>query len=611
MGPHVRARTSLAALAAAVLVAGACGGGGGDDPEPAVQTSAETAGGEATAGDGAAGSNAGAGTDEGTEPGAAGSDQIEEGQLTAPLDTVPPAGDTASEEAPAGLEPRFGGTLRVAVEAESDGLNPAANNFAVSAYVMAFPVFDPLAYWDTSGRWIPYLAESFTKVGDGSVWRMKLREGVRFHDGTALDADDVIATFEAQLADPVVSLAIIHLYEPDEPIVKIDDLTVEYQLTRPFAAFPRQLTNQLGMVLPSEWLDLAYEDPTLNQMPVGQGPFMIESRVQDTKTVLVRNPDYWAAGTVDVYVDRIEVYPITDSAIAASRLVAGDLDMMVTDNPDAIGALREAEEVRTVENLRSGEHFAMLNTSKPPFDDIRARQALTFLTDRDAYVALIRQDTAPAADTMFHPDLIWHAPDVEQPTNMGEQAARLVEAYCADSPDQCSDGRINMELQHSGPSVIQTRIADLLVDSWEDHFNVTVQELLQDNHITEVALGQYDAVTWRQFGEVDPDNDVVWLECASVSFISLNWTRYCDTERDGLMYEQRGIDDLDRRVEIWHEIQRMVRDAYTHIFFNHANWTIGVRDTVQNVCGQTSPADGTRLFCNNQGRAQLHEVWLG
>ena len=59
-----------------------------------------------------------------------------------------------------------------------------------------------------------------------------------------------------------------------------------------------------------------------------------------------------------------------------------------------------------------------------------------------------------------------------------------------------------------------------------------MQELLQDNHIVEVARGQYDVVTWRQFGEVDPDNDVVWLECASVGFISLNWTRYCDEERD-------------------------------------------------------------------------------
>ena len=133
---------------------------------------------------------------------------------------------------------------------------------------------------------------------------------------------------------------------------------------------------------------------------------------------------------------------------------------------------------------------------------------------------------------MFHPDLDWHDPGTKQETNMGERAGPLVEAYCADNPRNCTDGRINMELQRSGPSVVQTRITDLLVDNWADHFNVTVQELLQDNHIVEVARGQYDVVTWRQFGEVDPDNDVVWLECASVGFISLNWTRYCDEERD-------------------------------------------------------------------------------
>ena len=577
-------------MLAAAVVAGACGGGGDEDTEPSVQVALETAAPEQTTASG---------------------DQPEEGQLTAPLDTVPPADEETGDEVTAEMEPQFGGTLRVAVEAETDGLNPAANNFAVSAYVMAFPMFDPLVYWDTSGQWIPYLAESFTKVGDGSAWRMKLRAGVRFHDGTILDADDIVATLEAQLADPIIALAIVHNYNRDEPVVKIDHLTVEYQLTRPFAAFPRQLTSQLGMVLPSEWLDLAFEDPTLNQMPVGQGPFMIESRIQDTRTVLVRNPDYWAADLIDVYLDRIEVYPITDSAIAAARLVADDLDMMITDNPDAILTLQDDDSVRTVENLRSGEHFAMLNTSRPPFDDIRARQAITFLTDRDAYVALIRRDTAPEADTMFHPSLTWHNPDVKQRTNQPERAGPLVEAYCADKPDYCSDGRINMELQHSGPSVVQTRIADLLVDNWADHFNVTVQELLQDSHIVQVALGQYDVVTWRQFGAVDPDNDVVWLECASVSFISLNWTRYCDERRDELMYEQRSIDDVARRKEIWHEIQQMVRDAYTHIFFNHTNWTIGARNEVKNVCGQTSPADGTKLFCNNQGRAQLHQVWLG
>ena len=626
----------LAVFLAFVLVAAACGGGGdgGDEqPSQAVETTetsetpetTETAAPAEPADSGGTTAEAPAATD--TEP----ADTQEQEPLVAPVDTTttttpPPAedGDDAVPEAPAEPEPQFGGTLRVGVEAEGDSLNPTSGSFAVSAYVMTYPVFEPVAYWDKNGNWIPYLAESFTPINGGESWQMKLRPGVRFHDGTELDADDVIATYEAQLLDLEVSLAVRPFYPETGAVEKIDDLTVQYNPLNPSAFFPQFITSQLGMIPPSEWLARALEDPTLNQFPVGTGPFMIESRVQDEKTVLVRNPDYWAADITDIYLDRIEVRPITDTVIAAERLAAGDIDLMVTSNSDAILTLRDSSDqgVRTIENLRSSEDFAMMNVQQPPFNDIRARQALTFATDRDTYVALIRQGTAPPADTMFHPDLIWHNPNVKQETNMGERAGPLVAAYCADNPGDyewpvftgqrrahCTNGKINVELQYSGPSVSQTRIADLLIDGWEDYFNVTQQELLQDEHITETALGFYNVVTWRQFGAVHPDNDVLWIQCSSIDFISINWPRDCDEERDALMFEQRAIDDLDRQVEIWHQIQEDLRDSYTYIFFNHANWTIGARDNVHNVCGQTSP-DGIELFCNNQGRAQLHQVWL-
>ena len=605
---HRRLLAWFTPLLVFALIAAACGGGddgGESQPSAAVETT-ETA---------APADPVEEPTDDGGEASAPAEPEPEpdDEPLVAPVDTTttttPPDDGEEVPEAPAEPEPQFGGTLRVGVEAEGDGLNPAANNFAVSAYVMTYPVFDPVAYWDTSGRWIPYLAESFTPIGDASSWEMKLREGVRFHDGTTLDSADALATFEAQLADPIISLAVRPAFVADNPIELVDDLTVRYNLVEPSAHFPQQITSQLGMILPSEWLERALGDPNLNQMPVGTGPFMIESRVLDEKTVLVRNADYWAADITDIYLDRIEVYPITDPVIAAERVAAGDLDLMVTSNADAILTLRGSEGVQTIENVRSSEDFAMMNTEMPPFDDVRARQALTFATDRDSYVEFIRQGTAPPADTMFHPDLIWHNPDVKQETNMPDEAGPLVAAYCADHPGNCTDGKIDIELQYSGPSVAQTRIADLLIDGWEPYFNVTEEELLQDNHILEVALGQFEVVTWRQFGAVDPDNDVLWIECRAISFISLNWPRDCDEERDALMYEQRASTDLDRRVEIWHQIQQDLKDSYTYIFFNHANWTIGAGDHVHNICGQTSP-DGVELFCNNQGRVQLHQVWL-
>ncbi len=558
----------LASLLAFTLIAAACGGG---DSDTAVD-----------------------------EP----TDSVAEGDGDAVVPTVSLAEEEEVEETPV-----VGGTLRVATEADGDGLNPVSNNFAVSAYLMANPIFDPLFAYDENGEWIPYLAESATPVEGTNSWQIKLREGVLFHDGSTMDADDVIAAFEGTLADPLISLAVAPSYPAENRIEKIDDLTVQYNLIRQSAHFPVNLTSQLGMIPSAEFIAAAAADPALNQAPIGQGPFKLASRTQDDKTLVERFDDYWQ-GTDMIYLDAIEFSVVTDTALAAERVNAGDLDLVITSNPDAILTLRSAENVNTIENLLSGENDIMMNTRAAPFDDIRARQALTYATDRDAYASLIAQGTSPLADSMFHPDLIWNNPDVVQESNQPEKAGPLVEAYCADFPENCTDGKIDMELQYSGPSVVQTRIADLLTQNWEDFFNVTEQELLQDSHILEVAIGQYDVVTWRQFGAVDPDNEVVWLECATAEgAIALNWVRVCDEDRDALLYAQRATTDLDERVAAWREIQASINATYSYIFTTHANWTVGYGPQVRNVCGQQGPA-GETLFCNNQGRQYFHNIWL-
>ncbi|MYJ82409.1 MAG: ABC transporter substrate-binding protein [Acidimicrobiaceae bacterium] len=611
---HLRppARWLTAALAF-VSVAAACGGGGdgGDgQPTPAVEAAPSSE-------SGAPAQPAGAG-EEAPAPADPEREATEEQELlVAPVDTTtttapPPDEGEAGAEGPAEpAEPRYGGTLRIGAFAEGDGLNPASNAFSTPVYLMAHPVFDPLAYFDTEGNWVPVLAESWTKVGDGTVWRMKLREGVRFHDGTELDADDVVATFRAQLADPVISIAFRSGFHPEEPMRKVDDYTVEFVGVRPSAHLPNAFTSQLGMILPSEWLERAAADPSLNQMPVGTGPFMVESRIQDEATVLVRNPDYWAADLIDIYLDRIEVYPIPDSAVAAQRLIAGDLDLIVVSETSAILTLREAADrgVVTFENHRSDESMLLINAQSAAFSDIRARQALTFATDQDLYVELLGEGTAEAADTMFHPDLIWRNPDIVQETNTPERAGPLVAAYCADIPENCSDGRINMRFAVPGPSVESDRTVDLMAATWGEFFTLDTRVKPLDEMIIDVALGNYDVALADAFGSVDPDNDVLFMECGSIGFISLNFTRHCDPERDALMYEQRAIDDLDRRVEIWHRIQEINRDAYTTIFLTHSNFTVGARGNVHNICGQIGPT-GDELFCNNQGRIWPNQIWL-
>ncbi len=566
-----RAGRLVAALLALALPAGACGGGDGG--------ATDDTGDEDVTGDDAEG--------------------------TAVVPTV------TTSEAPVlegGITP--GGTLRVGLGAEVDGLNPGANSMATSTYLIDFTMLEPLAYFDAEGNWFPWLAESFEKHEGGPSWRVKLREGITFHDGSDLDADDVIALFNAQIKDPLISLAI----QPSYPfsfegpaIEKIDDLTVQFNPLGQSEHFPVNLTSQLGMIVPSEYTEAAAQNSRTNQTLIGTGPFMFESRVKDDRTIVVKNPDWWGG---DVHLDRIEFIIQTDTAIAADRLAAGDLDVIVTSNPDAILTMRDSDNVNMIENLLASDNDIMMNTSKPPFDDIRVRQALTFATDRDGFAALISQGTSPMADSMFHPDLIWNNPDVIQEGNSPELVQPLVDAYCGEVPDDCTDGKVDIEFMHSGPSVVQTRVADLLTAGWGEFFNVSVVEVLQADLISNVAIGEWQVVTWRQFGSIDPDNEVIWLQCATADkFIALNWVRYCDESRDALMQEQRQTTDLDRRVEIWREIQVDIQESYAYVFMTHANWTIGSHERVQNICPQLAPT-GEEIFCSNAGVTFFHDTWI-
>jgi peptide/nickel transport system substrate-binding protein len=571
----------LAVLFAFALVAAACGGDDGGD-ETGSEDGTEVTDGGAEEGTDGEGDDAAAGEDEGSG--------TEEVIVDDPEET-----------------PVAGGTLRYGLEADVDGINPTASALSAPGLMMANAVFDTLATYDENGVAVPHLAESFTPNEDATVWTLKLREGITFHDGTPLNIDAVIKNFEIQRSDPLVGLAVAPFYPDENAVVKIDDLTAEFNLLDSNWYWPGALAGQLGMTASPAWLDAALEDPTLDQQPVGAGPFVFDSRSEDSVTRFVRNENYWKG---EVYLDAVEFVPVTDPDTRTDLLLQGELNAIQTTSAGPISELtEEGNGINNVLNDRSEESFAMLNSSAPPFDDIRARQALTHATPQQNYVSLIGLGVLRAANQPFTPESPYFNPDVEQLTDSPELAGPLVEEYCADVPDSCTDGKINMELQWSGPSVEQTRIAELLDEGWSEFFNVTFQELPQDQHIQETALGLYNVVTWRQFGAVDPWEDNVWLLCRTIGGISLNWPKFCDESRDTLLLEAQAEQDADARVPMYQELAAKLNQDYLYIFFTHTLWDNAFADSVKGVCNHTT-AEGVTRVCSVNGRTWFDNVWI-
>ncbi len=505
------------------------------------------------------------------------------------------------------LEPVFGGTLRWGIQAEVDGINPTASALSASGLTMMNAVFDTLSAFDTEGNWVPHLAESFSPSADCKTWTMKLREGITFHDDTPLNTEAVSVNFLTQFSDPLVGLA-VRPYFPsaEEALTLTDELTMSFNLADANCNFPSSLAGQLGAVASPTWLAAALEDPTLDQQPVGTGAFIFESRTEDSVTRFARNDNYWGG---DVYLDAVEFYPIPDPDVRTQLLLEGELDGMASTDVQSIATLAEVDSVTQNLDDTGDESFLMLNSQKAPFDDIRARQAITHATPRDNYNTLINLDVTRKADQMFTPESPYFNQDIVQMSDRPDLAGPLVDAYCQDNAGSCTNGKIDIEYQYSGPSIVGERIADLLVEGWSDFFNVTVEVLPQDAHIQQAALGLYNSIGWRQFGAVNPGDDRVWLLCRAIGGISLNWPRYCDESRDAIILEADAAKTVAEKAPLYQALSQKINEDYLYVFYNHTLWSLSVSEGVENLCGAKT-LEGIDLRCQVNGRNWYQSTFI-
>jgi peptide/nickel transport system substrate-binding protein len=597
---HSRLFGALSITLVAALVAGACGG---DDDE--ASTEGEAVATTAVPSDGTDPSDGGDDDDDGDNGDGDASvttgatDDANPDDGTPVVETLPP--DTTPDPTP-------GGTLRYGLEAEVDGLNPTVSALtAASGLVMASAVFDTLGAYATDKTVVPYLAESFTPSDDFVQWTVKLRPDVLFHDGTPLDAEAFVTNFEAQRNAPLVGLAVKPFYPEEGATEIVDELTVTITLLEPNAHWPVYMTTQLGMMASPAWLEAAAADPTLNQQPVGTGPFVFETRSEDSVTTFVRNDAWWNGSA---YLESIEFLPVVDAATRVDLLLAGDINALHSANPETTQSTRDNPALVNVLDDSGSEATLMMNSETAPFNDIRVRQALTFATPRADYIALIGLGEVRGADQMFIPESPWHNPAVKQEADMPDRAVALIAGYCAEVPDSCTDGKVNMEYQWAGPSVSQTRIADLLIEGWSDTFNVTRDELFQDENIQQTALGQFNVVHWTSFDATDPLIENVWLLCRTVGGISLNFPRYCDPARDTALLAAQATTDPAERAASYQEAVQLIHDAYLYMFFTHTLWNFSFSSDVNGVCSRVSP-EGVPLLCNEFGRTWHDSIWIG
>ena len=306
------------------------------------------------------------------------------------------------------------------------------------SYTIAFlnHVYEGLVRYDADLKIEPALATSWETVSE-TVWRFHLRKGVKFHDGAEFTADDVLASL-TRVSDDVSPLrGNLPAYKSSK---KVDDYTIDIELTGPYPLLLNDLTNI--HMFDATWLT---DNDSLKPTDVGAkiegyatyhtngtGPFVTESRVPDSKTVLTKNPAWWDKSQTNI--DRIEFIPIASAATRVAAMLSGEINF--TENAPSQDLPRLVAQPGLKAMERTDLRTVMIGFNRKPklhngadnrFNDLRVRQAFAHALEPQLIQKRIMRGKSRTAGAIIAPEIPGYTEALDKPFDYDpELSAKLL-----------------------------------------------------------------------------------------------------------------------------------------------------------------------------------------
>jgi peptide/nickel transport system substrate-binding protein len=483
--------------------------------------------------------------------------------------------------------PVEGGSITYGIDAEStDGFCDPTAQLAAAGILENLAVYDTLMVPNEKGDMVPYLAQSVTPSADYKTWTIKVRPDIKFQDGEPLDSNAVKANFEAYRRGRLFAFVFTNIV--DERVV--DPLTIAIDMKVPWIAFRSYLfsTGRLGMVAPKSLADLG----SCAKRPVGTGPFMVKEWVVNDHLTVVRNPNYWRKDSARrqlPYLNQIVFRPIIDPVSRLNALKAGQLDLMMTDDGDTIFQARQAVNQGTladVENQKSAEiGYTMLRVDKAPFDDLTARQAVAYASNRDELNSISEHGLLTLTDTPFASDVFAYVKEPVQPPIRFDlnKAKQLVNQYKG-----AHGGKFEFTLSGTNdPTTL--KLAQLLQSQWQAAgMTVHLRDADQATLIHQALEADFQATVWRNHPGADPDTQYVWWHSGS----PINFSHINDAQIDHDLDEARSTSDTSVRKADYGDLQKQFAEKLYNLWAWYALWAFVSRPNVHGITGPDLPDGG-------------------
>ncbi len=270
------------------------------------------------------------------------------------------------------------GTIRVGVGSTLRTLDPAKTTIG-DEYIYVHLVFNGLTRIEKDLSVKPDLAESWSASEDLKTWTFNLRKDVKWHDGRALDAEDVVSTMK-RILDPATGSRARANIGMVTAVEAIDPHTVRFTLNIPYAGFQDIFGERQMRILPKDKID------SVATAPVGTGPFMFKSWSPGDRMELVKNPNYFEKGLPKA--DGVTIRIIPEAAARVAALESDAIDIIWSLPYETVDRFKNHASARTDAVATASWDGVILNNDRPPFNDVRVRQALAATIDKEMLVEL-------------------------------------------------------------------------------------------------------------------------------------------------------------------------------------------------------------------------------
>ncbi|AXF55657.1 ABC transporter substrate-binding protein [Salicibibacter kimchii] len=478
-------------------------------------------------------------------------------------------------------EPQEGGDLSIALAGEPDTVDPHGTNDNQSAKARTL-IYETLVNQnpetlelETTG-----LADSYEQL-DETTWEFELHEGIQFHNGEELTADDVVATFDRVLDEEFASEAIV-LFEMIEDVEAIDAYTVQFNTEFPFAPLAAHLAHNAAGIISEQAIeeDEAGEQNLDIETDGGTGPFEFEEWNQGSSMAFTKNENYWGE---EANLDSVTYDMVDEDLTRISMLDNNETHVADLIQPNLVNQVEQAESASLLSVPSLSMTYVGLNTNAEPLDDPLVRQAVTLAIDNDTLVEGIYSGYADPAYGPINDLVFGYDDNIDALGYDPAQAeALLEEAGYEDGFEATLATNDDNPLREQTAELVQDELSDVGID-------LSIENVEWGAFLEQSGEGAFDMFVLG-WGTVTGDADYTMYSLFHSDNMGAAGNRsfYDNEEADELIIEAREEPDDDTREELYAELQKILVEDAPMIYTAFDDHRVGVSDSVENFVHHTN-----------------------